>query len=528
VVAQNGRNPQVNLKEKGVKRFMKLTWICLLTIVFSLSLFAKDDVQNQIEDERQVLKQGEKLSRKGELEPAEELLRRYLLSNPNSIKAKLLLSYVLLKKRNFVESYKISFEIAKNDNKNARAYALVGNALLNEGRFNEAEPILVSAILLNKKEALAWSGLGMLEFYENKIQDGLSKLRRAVYLDGNEPDFLYIFAQVAARNENYKDAAEGYRRFLSIAPFKDKDRRSRIKGLIEFLEFLGTRQALYDLSGKDQTTLPVEMINQRPIIRVKLGKSNREFRFVLDTGSGITVLSEETAKSMNIDSVARGGSARAIGGDGKFEIVYGFLKTLGIGDAKVNNVPIYIRKFHDDSNKVDGFLGLAVISRFLTTLDYGNRTFTLVKREKENAEVLEKSEFLLPLRLTSSGFLSGEVKLEGVDFPLNFIVDTGASVSVISSQLANSSELNRFMTDDKLKVIGAAGVLENVSQFVLPKVTFGSHSQSSLTAIALNLETINETSGFLQSGILGGNFLQNYRLTFDFKNSKIAFVPNNK
>ncbi len=507
---------------------MKLTWIWLLMMVLSLSVLAETDDRMQFEDERKTLKSAEKLLRKGEIVQSEEILRRYLASYPNSVNAKLSLSYLLMKNRKFTESYKIAFEVAKNDNKNARAFALIGNALLNEGRFAEAETILVNSLLLNKNEPLAWASLGMLEFYENKIQDGLAKLRKAIYLDNKEPDFLYIFSQVAARAENYKEAAEGYRRFLNIASLKDLERRSRIKGLIGFLEFLGTRQSLYDLSGSDQASVPIEIINQRPIVRVRLNKTGRELRFVLDTGSGITVLSQDTAKELNIESVARGGSARAIGGDGKFEIVYGFLKSFSIGQAKINNVPIYIRKFHDDSNKVDGFLGLAVLSRFLTTLDYKNRVFMLDKRKEENAQLLEKSEFLLPLRLTSSGFLSGEVKLEGVEFPLNFIVDTGASISVISSQLGNSTELNRFMTEDKMKVIGAAGVLENVPSFLLPKVTFGMQSQSSLTAVALNLETINETAGFQQSGILGGNFLRNYRLTFDFKNSKIAFVPNNK
>ncbi|MEJ7700213.1 MAG: hypothetical protein WKF71_11280 [Pyrinomonadaceae bacterium] len=44
-------------------------------------------------------------------------------------------------------------------------------------------------------------------------------------------------------------------------------------------------------------------------------------------------------------------------------------------------------------------------------------------------------------------------------------------------------------------------------------------------AIALDLSLINEASGFEQAGILGGNFLKNYRLTFDFQNSKVVFVP---
>ena len=61
---------------------------------------------------------------------------------------------------------------------------------------------------------------------------------------------------------------------------------------------------------------------------------------------------------------------------------------------------------------------------------------------------------------------------------------------------------------------------------MLPRVTFGGVSRNRLKAIALNLDLINETAGFEQSGILGGNFLRDYSLTFDFKRSKVTFVPN--
>ena len=68
-------------------------------------------------------------------------------------------------------------------------------------------------------------------------------------------------------------------------------------------------------------------------------------------------------------------------------------------------------------------------------------------------------------------------------------------------------------------VVGAAGITEDVPSFLLPRVTFGNHSRESIMAIALNLDIINEASGFEQAGILGGNFLRNYSLTFDFQNS---------
>ena len=37
--------------------------------------------------------------------------------------------------------------------------------------------------------------------------------------------------------------------------------------------------------------------------------------------------------------------------------------------------------------------------------------------------------------------------------------------------------------------------------------------------------SINETTGFLQSGILGGNFLRQFRVTFDFQRSIIRLEP---
>lgn len=137
----------------------------------------------------------------------------------------------------------------------------------------------------------------------------------------------------------------------------------------------------------------------------------------------------------------------------------------------------------------------------------------------------ESEALSLPLRLTSSGFLSGEVQIEGIETPLNFIVDTGASISVISEDLAGTEGINKFLTKETMRVYGAAGVTENVNSFVLPSVSFGKHTREKIKAIALNLDLINEASGFEQAGILGGNFLINYRVTFDFQNSKVTFVP---
>jgi tetratricopeptide (TPR) repeat protein len=490
-----------------------------------LPAFAAGDTQ-QIEPEnvRQAVKQAEKLTRKGNFAEAEKILRRIAEQNPKDSKVKIRLAFVLMKRKRLLEAYSLSLEVAKNEPQNAYALSVLGATLLNAGNFKQSYLCFVNALKIDKGEALAWAGLGLLDYYENRIDTSLEYLRAAAYRDSEEPDYIFAVAQVSARAEKYKEAAEAYDRFLQIAPDTDDERRVRIKGLINFLRFLGNKQRLYVAAGEDRTIVPVRLFRDRPVIEVKIGKHKEPLRFVLDTGSGISVISEEVSRRLDIKPITKGGLARAIGGDGKFQIVYGFLRSINIGEVKIQNVPVYIRKFHENDEKIDGYIGLGLISKFLTTLDYGALTFSLVRRSE--TETTENSSLpSLPLRLTSSGYLSGEVHLEGVETPLNFIVDTGASVSVISAGLAASSEFNKYLSDEKMRVVGAAGVTEGVSSFLLPRVTFGNHTREKIKAIALDLDIINETSGFEQAGILGGNFLKNYRLTFDFKNSRVTFEP---
>jgi tetratricopeptide (TPR) repeat protein len=528
MVDENGRDIEVK-KVKGDELMSNFEKLCifLITVICFVPILSAKQQQELQENEKQILKRAQKELRNGDKELSEATLRKFLVTNTTSTQTKLLLSYVLLKQKRHIESFEIALEVAKADSNNARALALIGFSYLNIGDFKQANSFFTKSNSIDKDESLAWEGAGLIDFYENRIDRSLQKLQEAAYLNSNEPDFLYTLAQVSARNENYLEAAGAYRSFLRIAPKNETARLEKIRGLINFLEYLGNQSSLYDVVGAKQTSISIEIVKLRPILKVKIGKNKKEFRFVLDTGSSVTVLSEKTANEIGAKSVARGGQASAIGGNGKFDIVYGFLKSLEIGEAKIKNVPIYIRKFHDDAEQVDGFIGLAIISQFLTTLDYQNKTFTMVKRDDAVARKFTENEVVLPLRLTTSGFLSGEIFLQGFDNPVYFILDTGASISVISSQLAATNELSKFATNDFMRIVGASGVLDDVPSFLLPRISFGKHYRENVSAIALNLDLINENSGFAQAGILGGNFLNNYKLTFDFKDSKIAFSPNN-
>lgn len=480
--------------------------------------------QKRSDSVRDSLKEAVGLTRQNELKKSEAILQRLVKAEPDFAKARTELAFNLTKQRRFVEAYEIVLSVLDKDKEDSRALSVLGALLLASGRLREARAIIYRTLDLDRGEHLAWASLGMLDYYDNNVDQALNSLKQAIYLAPREPDYYFSLAQASVRADHYKDAATAYDRFLAVSGAMDVDRRERIEGLVRFLNYLGGRRSLYDAGGPDATTFKFELVNDRPVVEVRINKNPRIFRFVIDTGSGMTVISDKVAQTLGIKEVARGGVGRGVGGDGRFPLVYGFVKQLAMGDVTVDNVPVYIRPVHSQS-KIDGYVGIMVISKFFTTVDYGTNSVTFSKADREDVFAGENAEYVLPLRLTLSGFLSGEVGVAGIESNLNFIVDTAASLSVISNSIASADVIKEHISNQRYRVVGVAGETLDVPAFVLPRVAFGPNVRSPLIAVALDLENINETSGFYQSGILGGNFLKNYRVAFNFKKSQVKLTP---
>ncbi|HYE13040.1 MAG TPA: aspartyl protease family protein [Pyrinomonadaceae bacterium] len=468
----------------------------------------------------------ERLVRAGEFAEAERMFRELLAKDARDGQSRLGLSLALLKQRKNMDAYDQAARVVAVDPTSARAHALLGTALLNSGDFRLSVEEFRTALSFKDDDAMAIAGLAMVDFYENRLGASLAGLRRAAFLDGGEPDYLFNLGQVAARHERYAEAATAYENFLRVAPKTDAERRARIRGLIDFLRYLGTQSDLLSVGGPSRVTVPFEIVNNRPIIKVRVNNWKEPLRFVVDTGAGMCVISTTAAERVGLKPVARGGMARAVGGGGRFEIVYAFLQTLNIGEAKVERVPLYIRQFYNEQEPVDGYIGLAVVGKYLTTLDYGAGTMTLLRDDaRQTAAAPGPSAVEIPIRTTSSGFWSGEVRVEGVERPVNFIIDTGASISVVSEALSQRFELGRFERGGRIRVYGAAGLAENIQTLLLPQIVFGTHPRRNVYAAVLDMEPINETAGFEQTGIVGGNVLRFYRVTFDFERAVVRLDP---
>lgn len=492
-----------------------LLGVCLLT----MKVFAFEDSR---------YKKAEKEMDAGNFAISEVLYREILTTAPEDSKAQLGLSYVLIKQRNFAKAYDEALKVLKKDQLNARANALVATALLRSGYFVLAYEHLRIALQQGVRDPLALASAAEIDLYENRPHDAYEKLRLATYLEGEEPDFWLLYARTASRLDYYKDAADALRKFLRYSPRTDVERRERISGVIKFYTYLGNSN-IYRISGKS-ATIPFRLKGRRPHVQLKI--NNKEMvRFVVDTGAGVTVISATAAKRLGVKEVARGGNAYAVGGTGSFPIVYGVIDELAIGEIKIRTVPVYIRQIHSSGTApedvVDGYLGLAILSNFLTTLDYPENQLMVEKKEVfQQAAVKDEAEHsILPFRVTESGLISVEVKLEDAA-SCNFLLDSGASSSVLAAEVIDKQNWqNKILANESIRIVGAAGIADNVKLAFVHKLQVADLLRERLRMPILDFTSINENSGFEQQGILGGDFLSNCKLRIDFDRLQISIAP---
>jgi tetratricopeptide (TPR) repeat protein len=463
--------------------------------------------------------------REGRFEEALGIYRELLEADANDVQARLGASFVHYKLQEYVGSFNQAMEVLKGDVNNAHAHALVGVSLLRSGLVADAVIELQRAINLDGKDALAYGGAAEVDYYEGRPKEARLKSFYAHHLDPDEPDYLITYARASSRVEDFKEAADAYQIYLEVAPINDTERRDRIHGLIQFYRQLSGLQ-VHQMSGPSITESSFRLgADRRPYIRVKL--NGRDALFVIDTGSGFTVISKEAAKRFGVSEIARGGKSQGVGGTGQFPIVYGLIKSIQIGEARVKMIPCFIRPFHGNperaaEDRADGFIGLSILSHFLTELDYKESRIRLDRSENRTSPTATPGGALIPFRTTQNGLISVESEFDGNQH-LNVILDSGASSTVISSAAVGRLKLtDQIIKGQTTSVVGAAGVSDNVQLLFLRKCRVAEVQQNNLRALVLDFNAINETSGFEQSGILGGDFLRNFNLTIDFSRSLLA------
>lgn len=521
--AQTTRNQQ-----SRIASFLVIGLLILLALAATALAEVKD--QKAPSSREQTLRDARKALRKGEFERAANFYGDLVNRDAQDIQAQIGVAFTYMKLQSYGRCFDHATLALKLDMNNARAHALAGSALVHSGLLHAAVPEITEALRLDSKESLAYGTAAELDYFEGRVNEARLKALYAIRLDPDEPDYLMTYARASSRAEDFKEAADAYELFLQVAPPSDTDRRERIQGLIRFYRRLAGLQ-VHQVSGPQLSEVAFRLgTDRRPYIRVKV--NGREALFVIDTGSGFTVISREAAKRLGVSEIARGGKSQGIGGDGKFPIVYGLINSLQLNEVKVRIVPCFIRPFHGVEGRpvderADGFIGLSILSRFIAELDYQQGRLILDRNTDSPVPVVDSlGVTTIPFRMTQNGLISIETEFDG-SYPVNAILDSGASSTAISMVAVERLKMrDRIIQGQSTSVIGAAGIANNVELLFLRNCRVADLKQNNLRALVLDFEAINETSGFEQSGILGGDFLRHFRVTIDFPRTQVRFQPH--
>lgn len=114
-----------------------------------------------------------------------------------------------------------------------------------------------------------------------------------------------------------------------------------------------------------------------------------------------------------------------------------------------------------------------------------------------------------------------DVKVNGVG-PLRFILDTGASMTVITPVAAQAAGVKP--TGKKPTAVGAGGNFP-ARLAKLKRFQVGAHEARGLEVVLLNLSDVEKTLGIQLDGIIGYNFFRDGVLTIDYAHRMLYLDP---
>ncbi len=253
----------------------------------------------------------------------------------------------------------------------------------------------------------------------------------------------------------------------------------------------------------------------QPLILLPVHVNERgPFDFILDTGAGTSLLTPELAKQLSVKIV---GSKEGQSAGGKVAVSLAKAGSLAVGDARIDDVDLGIVDLAHVGKtigaKIDGDLGYNFLKYFRITIDYRNCEIHF--DDPKRVETFGRSaKAELPIRLASPAkpLLLIDVHLNGRG-PFQFAIDTGTSTTAITPQLAKELKI----ASSPIGAGTTAGTQVDVRAGNIESFQLGGAKIDNMTVVVADFfEMLSAAIGAKLDGIVGYNFLCNYKVAIDY------------
>jgi len=392
--------------------------------------------------------------------------------------------------------------------KNSESVAFRGEIEFRRGNFAQAEALYKEAVGVDSKNARAHFGLGKLAMARVNAKEAIQELTRAIELDPKEPLYRLYASDAWGIDKNSAEQRKQLEEYIRLNP-DDPDRLTEAKAGLDTLKAFGDDEV--GAIQAPENPAPIHFRTSLNLLFANVMVNGKgPYEFAIDTGATQTVVSEKLAKEAGLDLITST-VVFGIGGSGKVETKLYKMKELSIGDVEVKNTPV--GTFNDPlvAQLADGILGTSILSDFIITVNYPAGQLELSRKRAATPASAE----VVPIWFFSNLLL---LPLEVNGKKGNFVVDTGAVTTVLSHSMAAQLGVRENTPGAKVDMgIAGVGGFEGVVLKV-PDVTFktGKNSEAFPQVVAIDLKQISKMIGTEVAGVVGYDFLSDYKLTLDY------------
>ena len=322
----------------------------------------------------------------------------------------------------------------------------------------------------------------------------------------------------AAFFENDLDAAEKYANAVLTIDASNATAKHILDGASQRRAILASTTGL--TVPTDGVVVP--FVESDPLPLVQLAINGRTATLVLDTGAPDVALDPDFAKSAGL--TVSGGHTGTFAGGRTAQFQETTIPTVSAGPIKLHDVkaavmPVPGAEFFKGAH-LDGFVGTVFLSRFLATIDYP--THRLILRPRLSDAPHTPSSEIVPFWLVGDHFVFARGSVNGLD--ALFLVDSGgAGVGFSPEQATIEAAHLRTFPDRADQGVGAGGSVTTIP-VVADQLCLGNACQTAVQGLYTPQGSPLKMFPFKAGGIVSHQYLEHYRVTFDFRHMELVLT----
>ena len=272
--------------------------------------------------------------------------------------------------------------------------------------------------------------------------------------------------------------------------------------------------------GAKETTFPFQLVNNHIYADVKINGQG-PYTFIFDTG-GLNLVTPPLAKTLGL-KVEGNMDARG-GGTGTMSAGMTKVARVDIGKASITDTSFMSLPLDSMENTegvpMPGMIGFETFRRFVTRIDYGNKTITLINPKDFDPKGAGTAVPIV--------FDGNDVEIAGSyeGIPGKFVIDTGARQTLmLTSPFVAKNNLHNASVKGEEAVTGW-GVGGPTTAFVMHGglLKIGDVDVKD-PLVLLTTDKGGANAEDMLAGNIGGGILKRFVVTFDYEHNKMYLKP---